>query len=155
MRHLALLPFLAILAGCQFSENRYLTRPVKPGELVGTWRATEFAIKSLRDVGVREHLTVQEHTLVLRPDGSCSIQTVMNMPGFLSEAADYRTYETGCRWRLGGEVATRALHFELDPGAVARPPYYYFDEEDGRLLLWQFATDPDAWRYMEFEKTGT
>ena len=30
----------------------------------------------------------------------------------------------------------------------------YFAEEDGHLLLWQFATDPDAWRYMEFEKTG-
>ena len=47
-------------------------------------------MKSLREVGVREHLTVQEHTLVVRPDGSCSIKTVMNMPGFLSEAADYR-----------------------------------------------------------------
>ena len=84
---LALVPFLAILAGCQFSENRYLTRPVKSSELVGSWRATEFAIKSLRDVGVREHLTVQEHTLVLESDGSCSVKTVMNM----LEAADYRT----------------------------------------------------------------
>ena len=151
MRHLALLPFLAILAGCQFSENRYLTRPVKPGELVGTWRATEFAIKRLRDVGVREHLTVQEHKLVLRPDGSCSIQTVMNMP--VMEAADYRTYETGCRWRLG-EGGHQRLDFELTP-APSHTPYYFFDEEDGRLLLWQYATDPDAWRYMEFEKTGT
>ena len=155
MRHLAVLPILAILSGCQFSENRYLTRPVRPGELVGTWRATEFAIKSLRDVGVREHLTVQDHTLVLRPDGSCSITTVMNMPVFDSEAADYRTYDTGCRWRLGGETGRQTLQFELTPAPPLAPPYYYFDEEDGRLLLWQFATDPDAWRYMEFEKTGS
>ena len=153
MRHLAVLPCLAILSGCQFSENRYLTRPVKPGEVVGTWRATEFAIKSLREVGVREHLTVSEHKLVLRPDGSCSIQTVMNMPVF-SEAADYRTYDTGCRWRLG-EGGHPRLDFELSPAPSPGPPYFYFAEEDGRLLLWQYATDPDAWLYMEFEKTGT
>ena len=112
-------------------------------------------MKSLREVGVREHLTVQEHTLVVRPDGSCSIKTVMNMPGFLSEAADYRAYETGCRWRLGGEPGRQTLQFDLTPAPSHGSPYYYFDEENGRLLLWQFATDPDAWKYMEFEKTGS
>jgi len=140
---------LAIAAGCQFSENRYLDRPVRSDELVGNWRATEFAIKSLRDVGVRNHLAVHEHTLVLRADGSCSIRTIMNMPVF--EAADYRTYETGCRWRLG-HVGHQALQFDLTPVPAGGSPYYFFDEEDGRLLLWQYATDPDAWRYMEFEK---
>jgi hypothetical protein len=25
-------------------------------------------------------------------------------------------------------------------------PHYFFGEENGRLLLWQYATDPDAWR---------
>jgi hypothetical protein len=150
MRHLPLVLFVMILAGCQFSENRYLDRAVKADELVGSWRATEFAIKSLRDVGVNDHLTVQEHTMVLRADGSCAIRTVMNLPVF--EAADYRTYDTGCRWRLGN-VGHQALHFDLLPAPPAGSPYYYFDEEDGRLLLWQYATDPDAWRYMEFEKT--
>ena len=118
---------------------------------MGTWRATEFAIKSLRDIGVREHLTSRDHTLVLRVDGSCSLRTIMNMPVF--EAADYRTYETGCRWRLG-DVGHQILQFELNPAPALGPLYYYFAEEDGRLLLWQYATDPDAWRYMEFEKTG-
>ena len=140
-----------VLAGCQFSENRYLARAVKSEELVGRWRATEFAIKSLRDVGVRDHLTVQEHTLVLKADGSCSLQTIMNMP--VLEAAEYRTYDAGCRWRLG-EIGHQALQFELTPAPLVGTPYYYFAEEDGRLLLWQYATDPDAWRYMEFEKTG-
>jgi hypothetical protein len=150
MRHAALIPLL-VLAGCQFSENRYLTRAVTPGELVGTWRATEFAIKSLRDVGVRDHLKNEEHTIVLRPDGSCSLRTVMNMPVF--EAADYRTYDSGCRWRLG-EGGHQALEFDLKPAPSVGPPYFYFAEEGARLLLWQYATDPDAWRYMEFEKTG-
>ena len=150
-RLLTLLLFPAIFTGCQFSENRYLARQVTSQELVGTWRATEFAIKSLRDVGVRDHLMVQEHTLVLRADGSCSIRTIMNMP--VLDAADYRSYDTGCRWLLG-HVAHQTLEFDLRPVPSVGPPYYYFDEEDGRLLLWQYATDPDARRYMEFEKSG-
>jgi hypothetical protein len=150
MRQVASILFVVILAGCQFSENRYLARAVKPDELVGSWRATEFAIKSLRDVGVREHLTVQEHTVVLRADGSCTIRTIMNMP--VLDAADYRTYDAGCRWRLG-DVGHQALQFDLQPAPSSGSPYYYFAEEDGRLLLWQYATDPDAWRYMEFEKS--
>jgi hypothetical protein len=124
---------------------------VKAEELVGSWRATEFAIKNLRDVGVRNHLAVHEHTLVLWPDGSCSIRTILNMP--VSEAADYRTYDTGCRWRLG-HVGHQTLQFDLTPVPAGGSPYYLFDEEDGRLLLWQYATDPDAWRYMEFEKSA-
>jgi len=151
MRQLALVPFVLTLVGCQFSENRFLARAVRSDELIGSWRATEFAIKSLRDVGVRDHLTVAEHSLVLRADGSCRIQTVMNMPVF--EAADYRTYDNGCRWRLG-EIGHQALQFELKPAPSIGSPYYYFAEEGGRLLLWQYATDPDAWRYMEFEKSG-
>ena len=152
MRHVGFLVFLAFATGCQFSENRYLARTVRPEELVGSWQATEFAIKSLRDVGVSGHLAVHEHTLVLRADGSCSIRTIMNLPPIL-EPADYRTYDTGCRWRLA-QSGHQALHFDLTPVPPAGAPYYYFDEEDGRLLLWQYATDPDAWRYMEFVKRG-
>jgi hypothetical protein len=151
MRHAVAIALL-VLTGCQFSENRYLTRAVTPVELVGRWRATEFAIKSLRDVGVRDHLRTEEHTIVLRPDGSCAVRTVMNMP--VDGVADYRMYDSGCRWRLG-DVGHQVLQFDLQPAPAVGSPYYYFAEEGGRLLLWQYATDPDAWRYMEFEKTGT
>ena len=150
MRHLAVVSLLAITAACQFSEDRYLRRTVSAEELIGNWRATEFAIKSLRDVGVRDHLTAGEHTLVLRADGSCSIQTIMNVAS--AEYRTYGTYGTGCRWQLG-DVGHQALTFELEPAPPGNP-YYYFDEEDGRLLLWQYATDPDAWRYIEFEKVS-
>lgn len=148
----ALVPFMAMLAACQFSENRYLAREVRSTEVVGNWRATELAIKSLRDVGVRDHLTVREHTIELRADGSCALRTIMNMPPL--EDADYRTYDTGCKWSLGGEVGRQVLQFDLKPAPSVGPLYYYFAEEDGRLLLWQYAADPDAWRYMEFEKGG-
>ena len=151
MRRVRLLVFLAVATGCQFSENRYLARTVRSEELVGSWRATEFAIKSLRDVGVSDHLAVHEHMLVLRADGSCSIRTIMNLPPIF-EPADYRTYDTGCRWRVA-QSGHQALLFDLTPAPPAGAPYYYFDEDDGRLLLWQYATDPDARRYMEFART--
>lgn len=154
MRFLPVLGITALLVGCQFSENRYLARAVTREELVGTWQATEFAIKSLREVGVQQHLMVQEHTLVLRADGSCSVRTIMNMPVTEPEAVDYRTYESGCRWRLG-DVGHQALELELAPEPSLGRPYFYFDEERGHLLLWQYATDPDARRYMEFAKSGT
>lgn len=151
MRRVAFLVLAALAAGCQFSENRYLARTVRSEEVVGSWRATEFAIKSLRDVGVTSHLAMEDHTLVLRADGSCSVRTIMNMPVF--DTADYRTYDTGCRWRLRN-VGHQSLQLDLIPTPSLASPYYYFAEEKGSLLLWQYATDPDAWRYMEFEKVG-
>ena len=150
MRHVVLVPFLASLIACQFSENRYLRRTVRPEELVGNWRATEFAITSLRYIGVREHLTVSDHTLELRADGSCAIQMIMNIG---ESSPDLRTYLTGCRWRLA-DLTHQALTFDLDPEPPVGPPHYFLGEEDGRLLLWQFVADPDAWKYMEFEKVS-
>ena len=156
---MSLVVVLVISAACQFSEDRYLRRTVTAEELVGNWRATELAIKSLRDIGVRNHLAVGEHTLVLNADGSCSIQTIMNIPAppftgvSPADAPDYRTYSAGCRWELG-DVGHQALTFELDPAPRTGSPHYYFAEEAGRLLLWQHATDPDAWRYMEFQKVA-
>ena len=149
MKLVRLFPAVVLLASCQHSENRYLRRVVKPEEIVGSWRATEFAIKSLRDLGVQDHLAVQDHTLMFKANGSCSIQTIVNMPE--EGRADYRTYATGCRWRLGN-IGHQTLELELLPTPTQGDPFYYFAEEDGRLLLWQYATDPDAWRYMEYEK---
>jgi uncharacterized membrane protein YoaT (DUF817 family) len=33
--------------------------------------------------------------------------------------------------------------------------YFFLAEENGKLFIWQYATNPDAWRYVEFERTGT
>ena len=142
---------VVLIAGCQHSENRYARRAIKPEGLVGTWGATEFAMKSLRDNGVREHLNREEHELILRTDGTCSIRTIMNMPVFGS--VDYRVYESGCQWELG-DIGHQALKLELTPVPDYGAPYYYFAEEGGKLIIWQYATDPDAWQYMEFEKGG-
>jgi len=108
-------------------------------------------MKSLRDIGVRENLSTKEHKLILRADGTCSVRTIMNMP--VIGTADYRAYESGCRWKIG-DVGHQALQLELIRTPVAGTPYYYFAEEGGKLFIWQYAADPDAWRYMEFERSG-
>jgi hypothetical protein len=146
-----LLLLTTLLAGCQFSENRYLDRSVQAEELVGAWRATELSIEAMKDVGLHDHLAVHDHTFVLRPDGSCALRTVMNSSS--GDAMKYAIYDTGCRWKLGN-IGHQALQFDLTPAPVGGAPYYYFDEDDGRLVLWQYFTDPDAWRYVEFEKAG-
>jgi hypothetical protein len=43
-------------------------------------------------------------------------------------------------------AACQALQFELTPMPPGGSPHYFFGEENGRLLQWQYATDPDAWR---------
>ena len=156
-RHTAVLVILVVLGACQFSEDRYIRRIVRPDELVGTWRATEYAIKSLRDLGHKDHLERGDHEMTLRSDGTCSIKTVFNVHLAWDSDPDYREYDTDCTWHLSdvgphpSDVRYQSLRFELTP-----PPKkgvsFYFAEEQGQLIIWKYATDPDAWRYLEFER---
>ena len=73
------------------------------------------------------------------------------MPLVTSADPDYRVYETGCRWHLN-DAKHQTLNLELTPTPKSGVTYFYFAEEEGRVIIWQHATDPDAWRYLEFEK---
>jgi hypothetical protein len=148
----AVLASISATAGCQFSEKRTLRRTVTKDEISGTWQATALALKSLRDIGVRDHLRRDEQTLVLNTDGSCALRTIVNMPP-VGAGPDYRRYDTGCRWQLT-RADRQILQLQLDPSPPLGAPYYYFTEDQGRLILWQYASDPDAWRYMEFERVS-
>ncbi len=117
MRQVGLVVLFAIATGCQFSENRYLARTVRAEELVGSWQATEFAIKSLRDVGVTDHLAVHEHTLALRADGSCSIRTIMNVP--IDGAVDYRTSDRLALLLRRGRRPPASMAVRYGPGCLA------------------------------------
>ena len=147
----AAIVLVAVVAACQFSENRYAKRVIRSEELPGTWRATDFAIKSLRDVGHTEHLNKADHEIILRGDGTCSIKTVFNVPLAFGTDPEYRVYEAGCRWHLR-DVGHQALELELTPPPKSGATYFYFADEQGQVIIWQYASDPDAWRYLEFEK---
>jgi hypothetical protein len=141
------LPIVLVFAACQFSENRHLTRQVSRDEVVGTWVATPFAIKSLGEVGVRDHLSASEQVLVLRPDGSCTVRMTLGLPG----SPSYREYDAGCTWQLG-HVGEQALRLALTPRPGSGDPYFYLAEERGQLILWWYAADPDSLKYLELEK---
>jgi hypothetical protein len=59
-----------------------------------------------------------------------------------------------CTWQLAsdGQHPTLDLSFAA-PSEHKRRLSFYFDEQDGGLLLWNYAGDPDAWKYMEFKKS--
>jgi hypothetical protein len=141
-----LLPFVA----CQHSENRYAQRTIAAEELLGTWTLTPYGLKSLQDVGVKDHLSRDEHVLTLRADHSCAVKTVFGLPG---DTVEYRIYESGCTWRLGND-GHQTLDLELSPPPGAGGNYFYFAEKDGALIIWWYASDPDAWRYLEFANRG-
>lgn len=145
----ALIVVLA-LVGCEHSENRYARREIKPHELVGRWMLTPFGLKSITDVGVQTHLAREEHVLRLRADRTCAVRTVFGLPG---EQTDYREYKARCTWHLGN-VGHQALQLHVSPEPQGGSPYFYFAEEQGQLIIWQYASDPEAWRYLEFERAG-
>jgi len=152
---IAIVTLALIVTSCQWSENRFAKRPISANELIGTWVGTDYSMKSLHEVGVRDHLNRQEHVLVLRADGTCAIRTTFGVPPRPYNPAVYRSYDHDCFWRLEPwETAYRhrqTLRLTLpDPDRHAE---FNLADENGRLFIWQYATDPDAWLYLELQKT--
>jgi hypothetical protein len=154
---IATLALVLIVTSCQGAENRFAKRPVSANELIGTWIGTDYSMKSLREVGVRDHLNPQEHVLVIRADGTCSIRTTFGLPPRSYNPAVYRSYDHGCSWQLEPWKAAYRHHQRLrltlpDPDRYAD---LNLDDEKGQLLIWQYATDPDAWLYLEFARSSS
>jgi len=147
---IAMLFVVGATLACQRSENRYLTRSVAPTEVPGVWTATTFGIESLRDAGHTKHLVQSEHVLEIRPDGTCLFQSFADPSS--SGGVDEGFVRSECKWSLGN-VGHQALmiHLRGQPTDVLGP-HFCFDEEKGQLQLWQYAGDPDAWKYVEFIK---
>jgi hypothetical protein len=142
---------LLVFTGCQWSENRYAKREIPAAELFGTWQLTDFGLKSLRDVGVKDHLTKEQWKLILRPDGSCVAQLGTDVPPDERGDSEYRVFDAGCAWRLD-----RFKHQEVRLFVPSQDfqAFFFLAEEGGKVISWQHATDPDAWRYVEFEKVA-
>jgi hypothetical protein len=148
--HAISIVIFAVFFACQRSENRYLKRNVKAAEIVGTWTMTPTGVEGLRFANHRLHLNASDHVLVLRSDGSCLYRTFIDP--LKTFGADEGYVSSECEWTLG-DVGHQALMIRLQgESSQTLGRYFYFDEENGRLLLWQYAADPDAWKYVEFAK---
>jgi hypothetical protein len=140
---------LTILS-CQRSEDRYLKRPVTTAELIGSWVPTPFAIKCLKETGHSRHTNIADHEIEIRSDGTCHIRTVLNV--MLSRPNEDSRYVDGeGRWSIKND-GHQFLYISMKTSGDRDFVSYYFDEENGQLILWQYAADPDAWKYMEFIK---
>ena len=140
---------LCLAAACQHSEERYLKRDVAAPELIGTWQMTDGTVQDLRDAGYTAPVDPKQHTIDLRADGTCRFRTLLEVPSSPSAADPLR--DAACHWHLG-KVGHQALQLELDPPAAGSPYYYFGTGAGGTLVLWQYAGDPDAWRYVEYSK---
>jgi hypothetical protein len=137
------------MSSCQRSEDRYLKRHVAAGELAGSWETTPFAMKCLKETGHSQYLNISDHSLQIRLDGTCRIKSVLNIALF-NPNEDPHYVDGECTWSIKNDG-----HEYLDIKMKPEDSYYgkyYFDQEDGQLVLWQYATDPDLWKYMEFKK---
>jgi hypothetical protein len=141
-----------LVGGCQHSEDRYLRRTVAVTELPGTWTVTPYAVKSLRDIGFKDHLDPAEHLLTLSADGSCTFRSFADpaTPG----RSTYIATPAACQWSLGGTPPHQQLEVSVPARAEHRAfaQSYYFDSENGALVLWHHIADPDTWRYIEFSR---
>lgn len=142
-----LMALVAITVSCQRSEGRELTRKVSSTDLVGSWVLTPEGIEGLRFAGHRSHLVVSDHELELRPGGRCRYRSFRD--AMQSSGEDEGYVISDCSWELQDqEQQTVQLSLEIDKSRVA----FRIAEESGQLLLWQYAGDPDAWKYFEFTK---
>jgi len=143
---------LLFLACCQYSENRYARHTVLPAQLTGTWHATDFSLKCVAKLPNEGRLTRAENEIVLKPDGSCSARGYLNPmadpPPRFGSTNKYETFGPGCTWTLRSGRHQELLISDGGKHAVS----FYFDDSEGKLILWQYVTDPDAWQYVEFER---
>lgn len=131
-----------VSAGCQHSENRYLDRQVSRQEVIGEWVATPETTHLLRDEwGLQTRTDAASNKLLLRADGTCSMQAYYG-----NQPPEYFNLRDGCRW----ELVTRD-HQQIQLRAPDEALHFYFGTSiRDELALWQYADDPDQWRYIEF-----
>lgn len=139
----------AFLATCQRSEDRHLKRRIEPNDLVGRWVMKSTSAKDLADVGYTAPIDPLQHTIAIDGDGTCQFHTfpsALTADGRANSLIDRR-----CRWSLREVVGRQVLLLDLigEPSFVVR---YNLGEDQGALVLWQHADDPDAWRYLEYTK---
>jgi hypothetical protein len=133
-RAAAVLIAAMVLAACGHAEDRYLKRQVRGEEVVGVWVKTRPAENESAKL-----IASFPDTIIIREDGTCRVRT-------------FPQIDTACRWRI--DHAKRQALFLVWDANPAAAEYFHFDEANGRLLLWQYADDPDAWRYVEYQKEG-
>ena len=95
------------LAHCQWSQDRHLSRQVRPAELIGKWTMTQQSVGDLRAAGLKANVDPLQHTITINADGTCYFHTFPSAAaagGHITPAV-----EGPCRWRLLQDAEDQSL----------------------------------------------
>jgi hypothetical protein len=148
---LALLIIAALVGRCSRSEDRYLHRDVRPEEVAGLYKLTPDSAQIISNdayVGITDP---SQRSILIRPDGTCHFSTFTYVArSAVSPSAPVAPLDAECRWTVDRSKRQQlTLLLSVEPPKAAQ---FYFAEQNGTLLLWQFADDPDDWKYVEYRK---
>jgi hypothetical protein len=137
--------------------RRVTSLPTKAA-LSGLYVLMPESVTFLRTKGFNTALFAQEHTLRLDADGSCSFYGCDSYQTMLP-AAERRLVRRKGTWDVRVEKGfityiILALHLrEVGGSADGRTYSMRLARLNDRNVLWDFASDPDEYRYYIFEKT--
>jgi len=155
----------ALFIGCSLSvachqvsglRDRYMRELPETQELVGTWKIDENSLQRLR--GAHDPLTkitIDDHLLVLRKDGTCFFKTYWDFQ------SDDQYLALEGRWRAalvetvaGSDQKRAAVTITVaapERGEVTTE--FWIVREKGQLVLWKYIGDPDYAKYADFHRT--
>ena len=144
---------VALLApSCQFSEDRELSREVQPADFFGRWVLTAQSKDDMAAMEISLTHPVRDYSFELRSGGDCVFSSFVAVS--LSGGPVSPMPAVPCRWTLSPyKDRSQRVVINLEP-TTYRSASYQVDEAkvSDRLVLWQLAGDPDAWKYVEYER---
>jgi hypothetical protein len=121
---------------------------VRPEEVVGRWTLSPDSAQTITNNGYSGSIDPSQLSIDIRANGTCHFQTFTSV--VRSAVPPSGPVNAECRWRIDrSERPELGIFLQVTPPEATQ---FYFSEEEGTLLLWQFADDPDAWKYVEYRK---
>jgi hypothetical protein len=147
MKTLLLLLCLPLFYGCGPPDIR-LKRLITAGEVVGTWQLDPKSSALEVDGDNQDYIMdpSKPHEIIFRPDGTCRYRSVLQLTtGYVDAEGKWSIVPTsddpkGSEIKLAIDFGGTNM-FSLD-----------VKEESGKLVLWEFWSDPDLWDFLEYKR---
>ena len=140
----------ALLSGCgrYFRPDINLDRYASDAEIVGRWalRPASLAIAKRDGYAAPEG---RPHELVFHINGECEYRTI-RQPSW--RQCEYT--EASVAWMLQHDVRSSGWTHknELILTFTSGQTFLHLTEEHGKLVLWTYWRDPDAWELLQYDK---
>jgi hypothetical protein len=137
-------------------KDRHMRELPDTQELVGAWKIDENSLQRLRGAhDALTKITVDDHLLVLRADGTCFFKTYWDFQSDDQYLASEGHWKTALVETVAGSGQQRAA-VTITVAAPARGEVtteFWIVREKGQLVLWKYIGDPDYAKYADFHRT--